>query len=341
MLTDGETCTLTVLANQVSDQDANDPPDNMVFNFIVGFTAFDVCAAPYTPIYTIQGSGLSTPIPGIVTTKGVVVGDFEGSTGQQGFYMQDLTGDGDPATSDGIFVFTGSSDLVSAGQIVRVTGFARERFDQTTINGSNSNSSAVPAANIVNCGTGSVPATDVFMPFSTADEPERFEGMLVNFPQTLSSPNTSTTNVSVRSSLPCLWMARLVPSPAQPSMSQALPANARTLANSLRRITLDDTLGTQNPATLRHPNGAPFDLTNRFRGGDTVANAVGVLGYDFGLYRIQPTGPADYTAVNPRPASPEPVGGTVRVAAMNTLNFFVTADYPTGNPLDNKCGPAQ
>ena len=63
-LTDGETCTLTVLADQVSDQDANDPPDNMVFNFIVGFTAFDVCAAPYTPIYTIQGSGLSTPIPG-------------------------------------------------------------------------------------------------------------------------------------------------------------------------------------------------------------------------------------------------------------------------------------
>ena len=26
---------------------------------------------------------------------------------------------------------------------------------------------------------------------------------------------------------------------------------------------------------------------------------------------------------------------------MNTLNFFITGDYPTGNPLDNKCGPAQ
>ena len=25
---------------------------------------------------------------------------------------------------------------------------------------------------------------------------------------------------------------------------------------------------------------------------------------------------------------------------MNTLNFFVTANYPTGNPLDNKCCPA-
>jgi predicted extracellular nuclease len=44
--------------------------------------------------------------------------------------------------------------------------------------------------------------------------------------------------------------------------------------------------------------------------------------------------------VNPRPLSPEPVGGSLQVAAMNTLNFFITADYPTGNPLDNKCGPA-
>ena len=26
---------------------------------------------------------------------------------------------------------------------------------------------------------------------------------------------------------------------------------------------------------------------------------------------------------------------------MNTLNFFLTQDYPTGDPLDNKCGPLQ
>jgi predicted extracellular nuclease len=339
-LTDGETCTLTILANQVSDQDGNDPPDNMVMNFVVGFSPFDVCAASYTPIYTIQGSGLSTPIPGTVTTKGVVVGDFEGSAGQQGFYLQDLSGDGDPATSDGIFVFTGSSDIVSVGQVVRVTGFARERFDQTTINGSNSNGSAVPAANIVNCGTGSVAATDVSMPFTTVDEPERFEGMLVKFPQALviSEYFNYERFGEIVIALPLDGESR--PFTGTSIDEPGPPALDRAYQNSLRRITLDDGLGTQNPATLRHPNGDTFDLTNRFRGGDTVANTVGVLGYDFGLYRIQPTEPADYTSVNPRPASPEPVGGTVRVAAMNTLNFFVTADYPTGDPLDNKCGPA-
>ncbi|MBI5946067.1 MAG: ExeM/NucH family extracellular endonuclease [Chloroflexi bacterium] len=339
MLIDGETCTLTVLANQVSDVDANDPPDNMVFNFTVGFTAFDVCAAPFTPIYTIQGSGLVTPIPGVVTTKGVVVGDFEGSSGQQGFYLQDLSGDGDAATSDGIFVYTGSSNLVSAGQVVRVTGYARERFNQTTINGSNSNSSAVPTANIVNCGSGSVAATDVTMPFANADGPERFEGMLVNFPQALVISEYFNYDRFGEMVIALPLDGETRPFTGTAIDAPGAPALDRAYQNSLRRITLDDGLGTQNPGILRHPNGSPFSLTNLFRGGDTVQNTVGVLGYDFGLYRIQPTGPANYLALNPRPASPEAVGGSLRVAAMNTLNFFLTADYPTGNPLDNKCGP--
>jgi predicted extracellular nuclease len=339
-LVNGETCTLTVLANQVNDQDGNDPPDNMLVNFVVGFTAFDVCVAAYTPIYTIQGSGPTTPIPGVVTTKGVVVGDFEGSAANSGFFLQDLAGDGDPATSDGIFVYTGSADLVSAGQVVRVTGFARERFNQTTINGSNSNSAAVPAANIVQCGSGSVAPVDVTLPVPDADYLERYEGMLVRFPQALviSEYFNYDRFGEIVIALPLDGETR--PFTGTAIDEPGAPALDRAYRNSLSRITLDDVQSAQNPPILRHPNGATFDLTNRFRGGDTVQNAVGILGYDFSLYRLYPTGPATYTAVNPRPASPESVGGTVRLAAMNTLNFFVTADYPTGDPLDNKCGPA-
>lgn len=341
-LTHGESCTLTVLANQVSDQDNNDPPDNMVMNFTVGFSPYDICAdtTGLTSIYAIQGSGLSAAITGTVTTKGVVVGDFEGTAAGSGFYIQDLTGDGDPATSDGIFVFTGASNLVNAGDVVRVTGFARERFNQTTLNGSNSNAVAVPAANIINCGTGSILATDVSLPFADANEPERYEGMLVRFPQSLVIAEYFNYDRfgEIVLALPLAGEDRPFTGTAIDEPGAA--ANARTLTNSLSRITLDDAQSAQNPSALRHPNGATFTLANKFRGGDTVQNAVGVLGFDFSLYRIFPTGPADYTAVNARPAAPEPVGGSVRVAAMNTLNFFVTADYPTGDPLDNKCGPA-
>jgi uncharacterized protein len=299
----------------------------------------DVCGLPFTPIYTIQGSGASTPSPGPVTTEGVVVGDFETTAGLQGFYLQDATGDGTAATSDGIFVFTGTASLVTPGQVVRVTGFARERFNQTTINGSNSNTS--PVTDVVDCGDGSVAPTDVTMPFATLEFPERYEGMFVRLPQSLviSEYFNYERFGEMVLGLPLPGETR----PFTPTLLEepGAPAQARLLANQLRRITLDDGLGTQNPPSVRHPNGRAFSLMNRFRGGDTVANTVGVLGFDNGLYRIQPTAAATYTPVNPRPAAPEPIGGDLRVAAMNTLNYFITADYPTGNPLDNKCGPGQ
>ena len=45
-----------------------------------------------------------------VTTEGIVVGDYEGGSAPQirGFYLQDESGDGNAATSDGVFVFRGN-----------------------------------------------------------------------------------------------------------------------------------------------------------------------------------------------------------------------------------------
>ncbi len=336
----GETCTLTVYAANVTDQDLDDPPDTMEADYSISFTTYqDVCQMDYIPIYAIQGSGLSAAITGTVTTQGVVVGDFEGTASLSGFYMQDLTGDDDPATSDGIFVYTGSNNFVSVGQVVRVTGYARERFNQTALNGSNSNTAVVPLANIISCGTGSVEPTEVLLPFASLTDPERYEGMLVKFPQALAIAeyfNYDRFGEMVLA-LPFEGQSRLFTPTSV--VEPGAPAIDLAAQNKLRMITLDDVNSASNPAILRHPNGQPFSLSNLFRGGDLVQNAVGVLGYDFSLYRIMPTGPADFTAVNPRPQTPAPVGGTLRIAAMNTLNYFLTADYPTGNPLDNKCGP--
>ncbi len=150
-----ETCTVTIIAAQVTDLDTDEPFDTMAADYVFSFdTEGPVCDQDFTPIYEIQGSGLATTMPGTVATEGVVVGDFEGTAAASGFYIQDLTGDSNAATSDGIFVFTGNSNLASVGDVVRVTGFARERFSQTTLNGSNDN--AAPVTNVVNCGSGSV-----------------------------------------------------------------------------------------------------------------------------------------------------------------------------------------
>ena len=160
----GETCTLNIFAAQVTDQDAFDPPDNMAADYSATFSVMeDPCALPYTPIPAIQGSGPTVALTGTRTTQGVVVGDYEGpSPALRGFFIQDPVGDGDPATSDGIFVFEGSNaNTVSLGDVVRVTGTA----------GENQGQSQISVGSITHCGTGTVNPTDVLLPVPTTDLP--------------------------------------------------------------------------------------------------------------------------------------------------------------------------
>lgn len=337
-------------AGDPTGTDAFDPAAEWNGFAVDTFTAVNVCEQSYTPTYAIQGSGANAAITGNLTTAGVVVGDFEGGNGVgvQGFYLQDPAGDGDVATSDGIFVFTGSADNgVAVGDVVRVTGYARERFDPTTANpfsitaimGANDSGTAVPGSSIVTCGTANLPAqVDVTFPVQSSTFLERYEGMRVRLPQALVIAEYFNYDRFGE-----IVLARPLDGEDRPYTPTSVvepgaPAIARGTANALSRITLDDGLGGSNPVSLRHPNGQPFSLTNRFRGGDTVANTVGVLSFEFNLYRVVPTGPAAYVSVNPRPAAPEPVGGTLRAAAMNTLNFFLTLDTTANDSGTGPCG---
>jgi predicted extracellular nuclease len=301
----------------------------------------DPCADPFTSIHTIQGSGSATPAPGVVTTAGIVIGDFEGAAAASGFYIQEPSPDADSSTSEGIYVYTGANaSAVSAGDLVRVTGFARERFSQTTIQGANDNTAAVPAANILVCSTGNPlpPVTTVTLPVAAIGDFEKLEGMYVKFTQALVIAEYFNYDRFGE-----IVLAQPLPGETRPFSGTAIDApgaaaNARSAANLLSRITLDDVQSAQNPDVLRHPNGAAFSLTHYFRGGDTVANAIGVMGFDFSLYRLLPTAGADYTAVNDRPATPDGPDGRIRVAAQNTLNFFLTLDTTASDTGPGPCG---
>jgi len=112
------------------------------------------------------------------------------------------------------------------------------------------------------------------------------------------------------------------------------PAQAGTEANTLSRITLDDGRTGSNPDPAIHPNGDHFSLSNLFRGGDSVEDITGVMDYRFDKYRIQPTQGATVMPVNPRPAIPDPVGGSLTVASFNLQNYFTTPDT-----AGSTCGP--
>ena len=97
----GEQCTVTVRAAQVHDVDTDDPPDVMAADYVWSFTvrvAGASCGDPATAIGVVQGAGLASPLVGSqVTVEGVVVGDFQGASRLNGYYLQDAPGDLDPA----------------------------------------------------------------------------------------------------------------------------------------------------------------------------------------------------------------------------------------------------
>ncbi|HYZ27643.1 MAG TPA: lamin tail domain-containing protein, partial [Thermoleophilaceae bacterium] len=86
------------------------------------------CSAPPPPppptvaIHDIQGAGHTSPHAGeTVTTTGIVT-----AKRSNGFYLQDPAGDGDDATSEGIFVFTSSAPTVAIGDGLSLEGTVQE-----------------------------------------------------------------------------------------------------------------------------------------------------------------------------------------------------------------------
>lgn len=288
------------------------------------------------PIGVVQGSGAATPCAGDdVTVEGVVVGDYEGTPGTlRGFYVQDA-GDGDPATSDGIFVFNGNADSVAVGDRVRVEGTAGEFQDQTQLSD--------PAVTVLASGQPSPPATPAALPLPTADALEPLEGMVVTFPQPLVVTEhfqLGRFGQVVVSSGDRLDQPTAVAAPGA-------AANAVQDANDRNRLILDDARQLQNPDPIVNSRGGTgLTATNTLRGGDTVVDATGVLTYTWAgssasgnAYRLRPPSPAspgfDFAPANPRPDTPPTVGGDLRIASFNVLNYFPTID------LADVCGPDQ
>lgn len=325
-----ESCTVTVFAANVADQDGT--PDNMAANFVFSFTTGEVqlCGDPATFIHTIQGSGLTSPMSGTlnVVIEGVVVGDYQNTVTQfSGFYVQeeDADADADPLTSEGIFVFN-SSVPVNAGDLVRVRGrvfeFSTSGVFLTELS---------PVTDVTVCSSGnSVTPSSVTLPVSSLTDWERYEGMLINILQDL----TATENFTLgRFGEVSLSVNGRLHNPTN-IVAPGAPAIAQQDLNNRSRILLDDGNNQQNIDPTIHPLGG-LSAFNTLRSGYTVYGLNGVLEQRFGVYRVQPVGSISFDAsTNPRTAAPAPVGGNLKVAALNVLNFFTTLD--DGTPI---CGP--
>ncbi|MBX3053898.1 MAG: endonuclease/exonuclease/phosphatase family protein [Caldilineaceae bacterium] len=130
--------------------------------------------ADLTPIYDIQGDGPETPLAGRdLNVLGIVTG-----INALGFYLQDPTGDDNPATSDGVYVYTARRPAVAVGDCVLVRqAAASEYYEKTEL------TEARSVATVEGCGSAELQPSPA--PLAQRNQPpeeifEPLEGMLVS-----------------------------------------------------------------------------------------------------------------------------------------------------------------
>jgi uncharacterized protein len=272
--------------------------------------------APLTNISAVQGTvSISPLLSQTITVRGVVVGSFQNSTTPttatqlNGFFIQQPVPDNDPLTSEGVFVFAPDAAALNRGDYVQVQGTVAE-FGGAT----DSITQLAGTVTVSVCGSGvAVTATQVSLPVTTSTQLERYEGMLVQFTQTLAVTELFELGRFGQMAL------SLQDRQFHPNNGNVTVTNVQNL---LSRIVLDDGSTAQNPSSVPYLSAAGTTGTRRM--GDTVQNLTGVLSHNFGTYRLHPTATPTFTVTNPRPLTPPNVTGNLKVASFNVLNYFTT-----------------
>ncbi len=274
-----------------------------------------------TFIFDIQGAGHISPLVGeTVTTVGIVT-----AVESNGFYLQDAEGDGDIATSDALFVFTGNAPGVAVGDELNVMGTVSEftpggvdtgNLSTTQISGNPtiailSSGNDLPAATILGAG-GRIPPNvsiddDAFASFDPETDGidffESLEAMRVTAQNAVAISNTnrfgeiftvvdggdSATGISDRGTL------NISPDDFNPE-----------------RVQID----------------ADSDILPDFEfpqvdTGAMLGDVTGVISYEFGNFQINPTEPFTPIASDLTPEVSTIVKGddTLTVASYNVLNL--------------------
>jgi len=306
--------------------------DNNAADFTVGAPTPKASGGSGTPdpdptptavtIAEIQGTGAASPLQGQnVSTKGVVTAVYP-TGGFNGFYLQTAgTGgatDATPGASDGVFVF--GSTAAEVGQCLSVTATVTE-FNGLTELTKPTLAAASDCAPVTATPLATLPVTD-------ADK-EQYEGMLVQPQGTWTITNNYQLNQFGQLGL------AVGDKPLYTATDVVLPGAAATAyeaENAKKYITLDDGSSWDylRNATAQSSPLPYLSQDEPMRTGShlTFAKPV-ILDYRF-QWNFQPTGQVvgstdsddPVTSQNDREVTPPAVGGDIRLATFNVLNYF-------------------
>jgi predicted extracellular nuclease len=290
-----------------------------------------------TKIHDIQGNGTSSPITGQnVTTRGIVTAIKAGSSG--GFFIQepDATVDADPNTSEGVFVFTGSSIPAAAvvGNNVQVSGTVQEfvptadthQHPETELGGTIT-ASVLSTGNTLPAPV-TITAADTLV--NNLDNLERYEGMRVTVPSlTVVAPTQGTITEPSATVASNGVFYGVVTGVARPFREPGVNASDTLPAGSPANVPRFD----ENPERIRiDSDGQPGTTALNVSFGAVITNVTGPLDYGFRTYTILPDTTLTGTNGGPTPA-PTPVSTEFTVASFNMERFFDTvADGESGAP---------
>ncbi len=303
-----------------------------------------------TPIAEIQGTGAASPLVGqTVATEGVVTAAYP-TGGYNGYVLQTAgTGGAVGSASDAIFVYSpGTVASVAVGDHVRVTGAVSEYFGLTEL--------SVPSTGLVELAEPAVVAP-LATPWPTTDVArEALESMLVAPQGPFTVSNTYTTNQYGEVGLASGTTPLVQPTEAgAPGSAEAV---ATAADNSARAVVLADGATTNFLQAANSGLTPPYiSLENPVRvGAPATFTAPVVVDYRNDQWLFNPVGsllggtPSPVAFANTRTAGPEPVGGDLRVATFNVLNYFTTLgaqtagcvsyDDRTGDPVTVREGCA-
>lgn len=272
---------------------------------------------PMVDIPTIQGEGHVSAFAGqTVETSGIVT-----AIANNGFYVQDPTGDGNDATSDAIFVFTGGAPQVAVGDEVTINGTVGEftpggaatnNLSTTQITGPTidivSSGNALPPPTIIGAGGRQPPTqsidSDNFALFNPGTDGidffESLEGMLVTLQdaQAVASTNRFGEIFAVA--------------------DQGADA---TGMNSRGGITISE--DDFNPERLQIDDTLLAGNSPQVQTGDRLGDVTGVIAFNFGNFELLATEAPSVTpgGLEPETASIEVGGDRLSVATFNVLNL--------------------
>jgi uncharacterized protein len=317
-------------------------PSRLPVRALLALTTLIVAAGchevPELPIGAVQGMGERSPYEGRdVVVEGVVTAVFPGL---EGFFLQSAPGeeDGDPATSDALFVVvdaapegvtlsgSGAGPLAEAapGDRLRIRGRVTERGDAPR-----TLTSLVPGEVLeFRPGTGLLP--DPVPVTATPGSPDawgRLEGMRVRVEAPLTV--TGTFGLQRFGEAVVSFEGRLY----QPTELHPPGPDAEALAarNEAARLVLDDGSNEQWPHALSWLGGWPTSEAP-FRAGTRLGPVTGIVDVRRGGFLLLPVEEVpvlEEAARPPPPALPDPgpgagvtPGSVLRVGVLNVENLF-------------------